>query len=259
MARLERIRVYPVKSLDGIDLEAVRVLEGGTLDRDREFVLRDADGEAITAKRTAAVHSFDADFDPQTAEIAVAGPDGDRQRFDLETVGERERAAAWFGDALETDLTIERDRSTGYVDRPEMGPSVISTATLETVASWFEGVTVDGVRRRLRANLEVSGVPAFWEDRFVGASAPSFTVGDVALEGVTPCARCVVPERDPDTGEALPEFRQRFLEKRRETFPAFADEEAFDHYYTLMLIARVREADRGSPLRVGAPVEVVDE
>ena len=44
MARLERIRVYPIKSLDGIDLEAARVLGGGTLERDREFVLRDADG-----------------------------------------------------------------------------------------------------------------------------------------------------------------------------------------------------------------------
>jgi len=259
MARLERIRVYPVKSLDGIDLEAATVLEGGTLERDREFVLRDTDGEPITAKRTAAVHAFDADFDPQTAELAVGGPDGDRRRFDLEAVGDRERAAAWFGDALETDLTIERDRGTGYVDRPEMGPSVISTATLETVADWFDDLTVDGVRRRLRANLEVSGVPAFWEDRFVGEGVPSFTVGDVTLEGVTPCGRCIVPARDPETGEALPEFRERFVEKRRETFPAFADEDAFDHYYTLMLIARVREADRGSTLRVGDPVEVVDE
>ena len=259
MARLERIRVYPVKSLDGIDLEAARVLEGGTLERDREFVLRDADGEAVTAKRTAGIHAFDTDFDPQTSELTVTGPDGEHRRFDLADARERERAAAWFGDSLETDLTIERDRSTGYVDRPEMGPSAISTATLEAVASWFDELTVESARRRLRANLEVSGVPAFWEDRFVGADAPSFTVGDVTLTGVTPCARCVVPGRDPDTGEALPEFRERFLEKRRETFPAFADEEAFDHYYTLMLIAQVREADRGSTLRVGAPVEVADE
>jgi uncharacterized protein YcbX len=66
------------------------------------------------------------------------------------------------------------DDALGFVDRRDMRPSVISTATIETVASWFDGLTVEGTRRRLRANVEVSGVPAFWEDRFVGAGAPSF-------------------------------------------------------------------------------------
>jgi uncharacterized protein YcbX len=67
-----------------------------------------------------------------------------------------------------------------------------------------------------------------------------------------------VPARDPDTGHPLEEFQQRFVEKREGTFPEWADREAFDHFYTLMLIARVPEADRGETLRVGDPVEVVE-
>lgn len=49
-----------------------------------------------------------------------------------------------------------------------MGPSVVSTATVETIASWFDGTRVESPRRRFRANFEISGVPAFWEDRLVG-------------------------------------------------------------------------------------------
>lgn len=99
-------------------------------------------------------------------------------------------------------------------------------------------------------------MPAFWEDRFVGRDAPAFAAGDVRFEGVEPCARCVVPERDPDTGEHTPDFRERFVERRRETFPEWADRDAFDHLYTLMLIARVPEADRGRTVRVDDPVSV---
>ena len=138
-----------------------------------------------------------------------------------------------------------------------MGPSVVSTATLEAVASWFDDLSVGSVRRRLRANVEVSGVPAFWEDRFVGDDAPGFAVGGVRFEGLTPCGRCVVPSRDPDTGEALPEFRERFVEKRRETFPGFADPAAFDHLFAVMILARVPGAPGRPTLRVGDPVEVV--
>jgi uncharacterized protein YcbX len=139
-----------------------------------------------------------------------------------------------------------------------MGPSVISTATIETVADWFDDLTVDSVRRRLRANVEVGGVPAFWEDRFVGEGASAFRAGDVRIEGVTPCGRCIVPERDPDTGEHLSSFRTRFLERRQETFPEWADRDAFDHFYSLMLIARVPEADRGRTIAVGDEVRVLD-
>ncbi|APW98170.1 molybdenum cofactor biosysynthesis protein [Halobiforma lacisalsi AJ5] len=262
MARLERIRTYPVKSLDGVDREEATIRENGTLAGDRAFAIFDADGEVVEGPRTDRVHDITTEYDPETGALTVdvTGSDADGPRqFDLESEVGRERAAAWFSDVFDLgELALERDDERGYVARNGMGTSVISTATLETVADWFDDLTVDGVRRRMRANLEVSGVEPFWEDRFVGADAPAFTVGDVRLEGVTPCARCVVPERDPDTGEALPEFRERFVEKRRETFPEWADEAAFDHYYTLMLIADVVDADRGKTVAVGDPVEPLD-
>lgn len=266
MPSLERVRIYPVKGLDGAEVESAAVLDGGTLAHDREFALFDADTENVdgnphangvfNAKHSDRFHELDTEYDPESTTLTVETDAGQHHEFDLET--DRERAAAWFGEFFDADLRLERSQSLGFVDRRGMGPSVVSTATLETVASWFDDLTVDGARRRLRANLEIAGVPAFWEDRFVGDDAPNFEVGGVRFEGVTPCARCVVPERDPETGEPTPEFRERFVENREATFPDWADEAAFDHFYTLMLIAQVPEDQRGETLRVGDAVEVVD-
>jgi uncharacterized protein YcbX len=257
MATIERLRVYPVKGLDGVELDAARIREGGTLEFDREFALFDAEDRVVNGKWTDRVHELDTQFDPGTATLRVETPAGERESFDLGSGAGRETAAAWFSEDFGGDLTLDRDGEVGHVDRPDMGPSVISTATLEEVASWFEEMSVESARRRLRANVEISGVPAFWEDRLVGSDAPTIEAEGVRIEGVTPCARCVVPSRDPDTGEPLEGFRQRFLEKRRETFPEWADRDAFDHFYSLMVISRVTEG-RGETLRVGDPVEVVE-
>jgi uncharacterized protein YcbX len=258
MATIERITVFPVKGLDGTDLDFAEILSGGTLAHDREFALFDSEGEVINGKRTEAVHELRTAFDPDSARLSIGTPDGARQQFVLDRQEECDRAEEWLADFFGVDLSLERDQSLGYVDRRDMGPSVISTATIETVASWFEGLSPESVRRRLRANVEVSGVQAFWEDRFVGEDAPAFEAGDITFEGVTPCGRCVVPQRDPDTGDPIPEFRNQFITKRQETFPDWADDTAFDHLYTVMLIARIPADDRENTIAVGDQIEVVD-
>jgi len=251
MAVVDRLTVYPVKGLDALDVTATTVREGGTLAHDREFALLGPEGTRWNGKQSERFHELATTYDPATSELTVDPPSAAPRQFDPATEAGRERASEWFSTYFDADLTLARDRSVGYVDRQSMGPSVVSTATLETVASWFNELTVDGARRRLRANVEVSGVDPFWEDRLVGEAAPSARAGDVRLDGVTPCGRCVVPTRDPDTGEPLPGFRERFVEKRRETFPEWADRDAFDHLYTLMVVTAVPETDRGASLAVG--------
>lgn len=259
MPAVENIRLYPIKGLDGIEVETATFVEGGTLGADREFALFDANDDVINGKRTPKVHDLRTDFDPETKTVELTTPEGTARRFNLDDEGGRDSLEAFCSDFFEVDLALRRDRSLGYVDRREMGPSVISTGTVEEIASWFDEMTIEGARRRLRANIEVSGVEPFWEDRFVGSDAPAFTVGDVRFEGVTPCGRCVVPERDPDTGEAIADFRERFSRKRQETFPSFADPDAFDHYYTAMLIARVPKAHRGETITVGDLVSAIQD
>jgi len=80
--------------------------------------------------------------------------------------------------------------------------------------------------------------------------------GSVRFEGAEPCARCVVPSRDPETGDPLPEFQERFVERREATFPEWADPDAFPHFYTVMLISRVPGASRERSIAVGDGVTV---
>ncbi len=256
MPHVAGLRVYPVKALEGMAVDRADITRGGTLEHDREYALVDSSGEPINGKRTPRVHELDVTFDPERHRLTVVA-DGESRVFDL--VADPDPAEAWFSAYFDEDVTITRDEDLGFVDRREAGPSVVSTATLETVASWFDELTVDSVRRRLRANIEIDGVPPFWEDRFVGEDAPAFRAGDVRIEGVTPCGRCVVPTRDPDTGDALEGFQERFVERREATFPDWADRDAFDHYYSLMLIARVPDGRGDTSIQVGDDVDVVEE
>jgi uncharacterized protein YcbX len=255
MAHVAGLRVYPVKGLDGEAVERAALRPGGTLADDRAFALVDGDGEPVNAKQFPELHEFRADYDRDAGTLAVASPGGDRREFDLDA--SLAAAGDWFADRLDDGLSLARaDGDSGFVDRPSMGPSVVSTATLEAVAAWFDDLDVESVRRRLRANVEVGGVPAFWEDRFVGEDAPAFEAGGVRFAGVTPCNRCVVPSRDPDTGEPIEEFRQTFLRERERTFPEWADWDAFDHYYAVMILARATDLDGGETLAVGDDVTV---
>lgn len=256
MAHIERLTVFPVKALDGIDRAAVSVRPGGSIAADREFALLDADGAVVNGKRTARVHDVDTTFDPHTGTLTVSTADRGPAAFALRDPVERERAADWLGAAFDLSISIVRDAESGFPDRPALGPSVVSTATIEAVASWFPALSPAGTRRRLRANVEVGGVPAFWEDRLLGDGAPVLAAGAVRLAGATPCGRCVVPERDPETGERTPGFRERFVERRRETLPEWVDEAAFDHFYAAMVISRT---EAGGELAVGSDVTLVGD
>jgi uncharacterized protein YcbX len=69
------------------------------------------------------------------------------------------------------------------------GPTIISTASLDTVCDWFPVSTIAEAHLRFRATLELDGVPAFWEDRLFGVELRSvvrFKLGEVAFEGSYP-------------------------------------------------------------------------
>jgi uncharacterized protein len=152
---------------------------------------------------------------------------------------------------------LNEDIYRGFPDDTEApGPTLISTATLETVASWFPGISLDEARRRFRANLEIDGVEPFWEDRLVGPTgkAMSFTVGNIALLGVNPCQRCVVPTRDSLSGEADRGFQKTFAERRRAALPKWASAERFDHFYRLAVNTKLTSGDLTGRLRVGDAV-----
>lgn len=149
----------------------------------------------------------------------------------------------------------------GFPDDPiASGPTIISTATLETVASWFPGISTDQMRLRLRANIEIDNVPPFWEDRLFGnpQEVVRFQVGEVLFEGVNPCQRCVVPTRHPLTGKTYPKFQKIFSEKRQETLPDWANSSRFNHFYRLSINTKLPASEAGKVIKIGDDIKILN-
>lgn len=258
MPQVARITIFPVKSCDGLTCDRSEFFPGGALRHDRQFALVDSAGKFINAKRTDLIHQLRLLVDPTPREFRVANRDGENEiSGHLDDQGRE--LSDWLSHFFSMDVSIVEDDETGFPDDMESpGPTVISTATIEVVAGWF-GLSLDNIRQRFRANIEVDGVDPFWEDRLYGADSQyqRFRIGQVMFDGINPCQRCVVPTRDPNSGAASPAgFAHTFAELRRQTLPDWAARERFDHFYRLSTNTR-RIGREPEAIAVGDSVELV--
>lgn len=294
MPTLDRITVYPVKSLDGVEVEASRLLPGAGLEHDRRWQFVDLEGRVVNAKRTAVLHAIRAEYAIDGLAAAVDGVAGeapgslpplgpnvialaiDPAAVAAAAVPGIERLAGlaadvfplvpgsagpcgWLSEALGFGVLLLERLDGGFPDdREASGPTLVSTATLATVARWF-GFDLDEARRRFRVNLEVGGCDAFWEDTvaspawleipsladlspglpadpYAGLPPPEpreLTVGEVRLVATNVCRRCVVPTRDSRTAAATEQFRDAFEAWRGRSLRADVDASAWSHLYRL--------------------------
>jgi uncharacterized protein YcbX len=260
--QLARIIVYPIKSLDGLAVGEARILPSGALEHDRRFAICDASGQFINGKRTDAVHRLQTHCDPVARTVCFRRKDdGPTAEFHID--GDRHELQRWLSEFFGMDVTLEENADGGFPDDTLLpGPTVVSTATLQTVASWFEGVTLDEARLRFRANLEIAGAEPFWEDRLYREEGEPvrFSIGAAQFEGMNPCARCVVPTRSAATGKRDPAFQKVFAANRRHTLPAWVERTRFDHFFRLAVNTRPSPAqppDGARTIRVGDPVRMV--
>jgi uncharacterized protein YcbX len=260
---LAHIAVHPIKALDPVSLDRAAITGVGGLAGDRVYAIVDADGNYVNGKRTDAVHRLRASVDLDANRVALGARGEEPREFHLDD--DRAALEGWLSDyfGIEVELVPgeggEQTDSAVYGDGTKTGPTLISRATLREAASWYNGIDAEELRLRMRPNLVVEGVPAFWEDRLAGPEPRRLRIGDVTLEGLDPVPRCVVPTRDPHTGETTEGFQETFLERREATFPAWADRAAFeDTLFKLMTILRVPRDERGGELTVGDEVAVLD-
>lgn len=257
---LARILIYPIKALDGVAVNQAKVMTGGALEHDREFAMFDEKNRFVNGKRNVKVHKLRAKFDASMIRVSMQYGETE-QVFDLHQ--ERHQLETWLSEYFGLSVHLQQNSLKGFPDDPEaFGPTVISTETIAKVASWFPGVGVPEMRSRLRANLEIEGVPAFWEDRLFATDSNDsiwFKIGDVLLEGVNPCQRCVVPTRDSQTGEAYPDFQKIFTAKRKENLPEWVAASRFNHFYRLSVNTRIPASEAGKILQVGDEVQMLEE
>ncbi len=254
--RLARIQIHPIKSLDPVEVQSATIGPVGGLQFDRVWALYSLDGRLINAKRTPAMHQIRASYAPNFASVTLSVP-ADRRNIPAATFAfpaDTEPAAAWFTKYFEHPVIVRHDPA-GIPDDPiASGPTIISTATLDTICNWFPEISLSEARLRFRTTLELGAVPAFWEDLLFGPEERNmvrFRIGEVAFEGSNPCARCPVPARDPQTGADIIGFQKRFSSLRQAQLPPWSHAARFDHFYCVATNTRVPSTESGKPLRLG--------
>jgi uncharacterized protein YcbX len=258
MPTLARIQIYPVKSLDAQSVDSAVLQASGALQHDRRFAMSDGADGFINGKRTPRVHLLRSEFDATTNQLRLRVEGSSTvERFDL--YRQRRELERWLTQFLEHPIELVENAEAGFPDDAESpGPTIITTATLAAVAGWFPGLSTDEVRQRFRANLEIDGVEAFWEDQLVAGERQvvRFRIGAAELWGTNPCQRCVVPSRNTITGEVTREFAKVFSRNRQESLPTWAPVDRFDHFYRLAVNTRSAES-RECVLRVGDDVQIL--
>ena len=256
---LARIHLFPVKSMEPVTVEQARVLKSGALEDDRLLAFFDAEGRFVNGKRCPAIHKLRAAFDPEMRTLRLAVHHADREAiFHIDR--EREAVQQWLSEYFGFAVFLKENQAGGWPDDTDSpGPTLISAATLREVAGWFAGLSVEQVRVRFRTNLEIECPEPFWEDRLYGpVGVPmQFRIGDVLVDGINPCQRCVVPPRDPATGQTYPDFANTFRKRREQTLPPWAERSRFNHFYRLAINTRIPSGQTGKVIRVGDEVTVL--
>lgn len=221
---IESLHIYPVKSMRAVDLTNAAVDIVGLRD-DRRWLVVDADGQFLTQRG-----------DPALATItATASPSGVRlsaRRFGeaevLHPSGETRQTVTIWGS--EVDAAVADERANAFVsrvlgkkarlvfmdDEAKRLKESVWTDTPEPV-SFADGypvlVTTTGSLDALNLEIEARGGEAIGMARFrpnivIDCDEPwaedawtQLQIGEVTLELVKPCDRCIVTTTDQVTGE----------------------------------------------------------
>ena len=255
--QIGRIIIFPIKSLDGFLAESARFTPGGILENDRIFAIYDEAGKVVNGKRTPRVHELRSAYDPQVREVRLWSNGQTPQQFQLD---DRAPLEKWLSEFFGFAIVLRHETEKGFPDdREAFGPTIVSEASLRAVQGWFPELTLESARRRFRANLELSDETPFCEDALYGAPGElkPFRIGAVNFFGHNPCQRCVVPTRDPDSAQPVPEFQKQFMQRRKESLPLWANAQRFNHFYRFAVNTSVPPTEAGKQVRIGDEVTFV--
>jgi uncharacterized protein len=248
MATIASIWIFPIKSLDGMAVTATTIASGGSLVYDRRWAITDLQGRFVNGKKYPQIQQIRAQFDLGAGTIDLTAPQQPAAQFPI--VAGQSALTDWLSNHFGFPTQIIENTEIGFPDDTKSpGPTVISTATLMAIASWYSNLDVAEVRRRLRTNIELAGLAAFEEDQLFDQA--SFQLGQVKLLGINPCQRCIVPTRDARSGLADAKFQQIFSQQRQATLPLGTKLSWFNHFYKSAVNTCVPPTEIGKLLQAG--------
>lgn len=228
--KISKIIVYPIKSLPGTEVKNTILTPASGLKWDRKWALRYGDGRYLNGKHDQRIHFIRTKYDLIQGEVSLAFQDSIFSSFSLDNylaIGK------WFSNYWNEDIRFTMAETHFADDQKAPGPTLISGASLLKVGSWFGIEDLGELRKRFRANLEIEGCQPFWEDSLIIENNGYFSIGKTILRANNICKRCIVPSRNPKTGEHIKNFSKIFSNHRKNELPE--SEPFFDHYYRLAI------------------------
>jgi uncharacterized protein YcbX len=222
---VSELYLYPIKSLRGIPLERAQLDERG-LQHDRRWMLVDANGVFISQREAHQLALVDVALSAHV--LAISAPGMDVLRIPLHAEGPPTRtriwrdvvdavpvsaeADAWFSMFLGSTCRlvymppatrrivdrayVEQERIVGFADAFPL--LIIGQGSLDELNVRLQHSGEQAVpMRRFRPNIVVAESPPFAEDGW-----QHIRIGDVDVDVVKPCARCVITTIDPETAAA---------------------------------------------------------
>jgi len=277
------IHIYPIKSLKGIPLSKA-VVEKRGLRLDRRWMLTDPDGMFFTQREvpkmaaiTVRVESGELRVESESGEnLSVPfEPDrGSRQNVvvwqsEVESVVYNGEVSEWFSDALgrKCQLVVMPESWDRHVNEQfDSGGDIVSfadgyplllanEASLEELNDRIGDEKARVPMNRFRPNLVVSGAEPFAEDMW-----RRIKIGETIFRVPKPCARCVIPTIDQDTGEFDGKEPSRTLatfRRPRQVYPDTFASYAFQGNEVLFGTNLIPE-NAGAVVRIGDDVEVLE-
>ena len=259
MSYVASIHIYPVKSLDGIPVSQATILASGALYGDRSFAICDEAGEFVNTKRNSGIHFLRLSFDIKKR-IAGLKIQDTEQEFFFHVDRERPGIEDWLSNYFGFPVKLIENLLTGFPhDTAAPGPSIISTETIAEVASWFPRVSVNEMRHRLRANIEIGDVPAFWEDQIFpqGDEIVRFKIGTVIFEGINPGQPCLL-STNYAAKETYPNFKNILRAKQNEIMPDLVKRGSVNHFSRLIVSMRFSAQAAGKIVHIGDEVQITN-
>jgi uncharacterized protein YcbX len=241
-------------------LQRALITEGGCLLHDREYAMSDDEGNFITGKTNPLVHSLRSAVDFENEIISFRQmKDTAWTHFHLQK--EKSLLQSYLSDYFGIKTLLLQNKTGRFMDIPDIsGVTVLSTSSLQEVSSWFN-IDLEETRKRFRATIEIENVPAFWEDHLFSKEGRGieFKVGDVTMFGMSPRARCVVPTRNPETGEVTHAFPKLFARRRASTVPEWSNLKEYGHHYYLTVNCYIPATEIGKLIQTGDEIKILGE
>lgn len=256
---VSRIRIYPIKSLDPVELQQSEV-GIHSLRYDREFAMLTRDGHFMNGKRSSRVNKLKALFDLPNYKVTFSDrSSASANTFDLQN--EKAEAEKYLSIFFDEPISLVQNKLGQLMDIPTVSSvTILSEASLQSLHQELADRPLEDIRLRFRATLELSGVPPYWEENLVGEPGygMNLTIGNVQMIGVSPRARCNVPPRHPLTGINDKTFVKRMMKQREKTLPEGSHIPAFGSLYHLSINTHIPESQNGKWLHVGDEVKIIE-